>query len=105
MVEQIVKCIREGNYLYTRHARDEMETEELGEISEDEVVQAILAGRVIEDYPQDKPYPSCLIYGRTSRTRPLHMVCAYAEDVGKVVIITVYQPSPDQWIDLERRRK
>jgi len=35
-------------------ARDEMETEELGETSEDEVVQTILPGKVIEDYPQDK---------------------------------------------------
>jgi len=104
ILEQIVKCIQAGNYFYTWHARDEMETEELGEIRDQEVVEAILSGKIIEDYPEDKPYPSCLIYGRTSEGRPLHAVCAYAADVVQVIIITAYEPSPDQWIDFERRR-
>jgi len=104
MLEQIVKCIREEDYLYTRHARHEMETEELGEIKDEEVCEAVLSGKIIEDYPQDKPYPSCLIYGRTSVGRPLHVVCTYAEDGDKVIIITAYQPRLDRWIDFERRR-
>jgi len=81
-----------------------METEEHGEIRDDEVAQAILSGKIIEDYPEDTPYPSCLIYGKTSSGRPLHMVCAYASDIQKVIIITAYEPSPNQWIDFERRR-
>jgi len=105
MLENIIKCIQEGHYLYSQHARDEMETEELGEIMDEEVRQAILRGKIIEDYPGDLPYPSCLIYGKTSQGRPLHMVCAYAEDDRKVIIITAYEPSPDQWIDFERRRR
>jgi len=54
-------------------------------------------------YPDDEPYPSCLIYGKTDKTRPLHIVCAYAEEIDKVIIITVYQPHPDRWLDFERR--
>ena len=104
MLEQIVKCIQRGDYLYTWHARHEMETEELGEIKDHEVVEAILGGKIIEDYPEDVPYPSCLIYGRTFEERPLHAVCAYTDDIGKVIIITAYEPSPDRWIDFERRR-
>jgi len=104
MLEQIVKCIQEGDYFYSQHAREEMETEEHGEIRDEEVCQAILSGKIIEDYPEDAPYPSCLIYGRTSDGRPLHMVCAYADDVRKVIIITAYEPSPNRWIDFERRR-
>ncbi len=104
MLEQIVKSIRRGDYLYTRHARHEMETEALGEIKDHEVVEAILNGKIIEDYPEDTPYPSCLIYGRSSEERPLHAVCAYAADAGRVIIITAYEPSPDQWIEFERRR-
>jgi hypothetical protein len=105
MLEQILKCIREEDYFYTRHARHEMETEELGEIRDDEVVEAILSGKIIEDYPENIPYPSCLIYGRTSEGRPIHAVCAYADDIGKVIIITAYEPSPNQWTDFERRRQ
>ena len=104
MLEQISGCIRGGDYLYTRHAIHEMETEELGEIMDHEVVEAVLNGKIIEDYPEDTPYPSCLVYGRTSEERPLHAVCAYAADIEQVIIITAYEPSPGQWIDFERRR-
>ncbi len=38
-----------------------MEAEEFGVINEREVSEAVLHGRVIEDYPNDEPYPSCLI--------------------------------------------
>jgi len=79
--------------------------EELGEIKDNEVFEAVLSGKIIEGYAEDKPYPSCLIYGETSNKRPLHIVCAYAEDANKVIIATVYQPRSDQWIDFERRRK
>jgi len=51
-----------------------METEEFGEIKEREVYEAILEGKIIQSYQEDEPYPSCLIFGRTSRKRPLHPV-------------------------------
>lgn len=41
-----------------------MEDEEFGEITQDEVYEAIVKGKVIETYPEDEPYPSYLIYGR-----------------------------------------
>jgi hypothetical protein len=55
-----------------------MELEELGEIREEEVFEAIVQGKTIEDYPDDEPYPGCLIFGRSSRHRPIHAVCAYS---------------------------
>jgi hypothetical protein len=61
--------------------------------------------RSCHTYPEDEPYPSCLIYGKTSEGRPLHIVCAYAEDANCVIIITAYEPSPNRWIDFERRPK
>ena len=84
--------------------RDEMETEEFGEIKEKEVYGAVLSGKIIESYPDDAPYPSCLINGRTSKNRPLHIVCAYSKADDIVIIITVYQPTPEKWIDFERRK-
>ena len=48
MLEQIVKCIEAEKYLYSKHARDEMEAEEFGEIRDEEAVEAILNGKIIE---------------------------------------------------------
>ena len=31
-----------------------------------EIFLSVLHGEIIEDYPTDKPYPSCLVYGRTA---------------------------------------
>ncbi len=56
-----------------------MEAEESGEIRDEEVAESVLKGKIIETYPMDEPYPSCLIYGRTSDNRPLHVVCAYSD--------------------------
>jgi len=52
----------------------------------------------------DKPYPSLLIFGKTSVGRPLHTVCSYNENEEVAIVITVYQPNPDLWIDHKRRR-
>lgn len=85
MIEKIINCFKLERYLYSQHARKEMEVEELGEIKDNEVFEAVLNSKIIENYPEGKPYPSCLIYGKTSNERPLHIVCAYAEDVDKVI--------------------
>ena len=81
-----------------------MEGEEFGEIREKEVFEAVQNGKVIETYSKDEPYPSCLIYGRTSEDRPLHVLCAYTKEEETAIIITTYQPDPDRWIDFERRK-
>lgn len=104
MLQEIQNCFRLEKVLYTKHAKDEMDKEEFGEISANEVFDAALNGKIIELYPEDEPYPSCLIYGRTSENRPLHVVCAYSGESDIVIIITVYQPDPARWIDLERRQ-
>jgi hypothetical protein len=105
MLKQIQQSFRLEKVLYTKHARDEMEVEEFGEIREQEVYEAILNGRVIETYPEDEPYPSCLVFGRTAENRPLHIICAHASESDIIIIITVYQPDPEAWDDLERRKQ
>ncbi len=105
LLENIRACFGSDRVLFSRHARDEMLTEELGEIVEKEVFDAVLAGKLIEDYPADEPYPSCLIYGVTESRRPLHVVCAHAEDAQVAIVITVYEPNPERWVDFERRKR
>ena len=104
MLKEIQESVRSEKLLYTKHARDEMEVEEFGEIKEKEVVEAVIHGKIIETYPDDEPYPSCLIYGRTSENRPLHIVCAYSSESDIVIVITAYQPDSERWMDFERRR-
>jgi len=80
MLKEIQNCFRSERILFTKHARDEMEGEEFGEIREREVFETVESGKVIETYPEDESYPSCLIYGKTSEDRPLHVLCAYTKD-------------------------
>ena len=82
-----------------------MENDESGEILDSEVFEIVSTGTIIEHYPDDEPYPSCLIYGRTTKNRPLHAVCAYSEDEKLSIVITVYQPNPERWIGFSRRKK
>ena len=58
---------------------------------------------IVEDYPDDKYGPSCLILGYTHNGRPLHIQCSYPERP-LMKIITLYQPDPALWID-DRMRK
>ena len=82
-----------------------MRAEEFGPISDQEVYEAICRGEVIESYPEDIPLPSVLILGRTGMNRPLHIVSAYGREDDKAVIVTVYQPDPDQWEGYRRRKR
>jgi hypothetical protein len=68
-----------------------------------ELREAIANGEIIEDYPDDKYGPSCLIVGFTLAARALHVQCSYPSRP-LVKIITLYQPNPELWIDFKVRR-
>ena len=91
--------------VFTEHARREMESEAYGVIRVDDVVQCLRTGKIIEEYPDDRPYPSCLILGRTVAGRPIHVVCAPVQSERRLIIITTYQPDPDRWDPELRRRR
>jgi hypothetical protein len=67
-----------------------------------DVENAIRAGIVVEDYPDDPRGHSCLILGRGDDDRPIHIVCAPRADY--LAIITAYLPDPDQWSEGFTRR-
>jgi hypothetical protein len=74
-------------------------------ISETEVLEALTSGKVIEDYPTDQPYPSCLKLAFV-KSRPLHVVVATNTDDHSLIVITVYEPDPKSWeAGFERRKK
>ena len=98
MLESVKAAVQRGDHRYTVHAQGRMAQRR---ITDQEVRQVILEpqAEVIEEYPTDKYSPSCLIYGRTARGRVLHVQANHSG-----VIITVYDPDPEEWVDLKRRR-
>ena len=90
--------VREEDYHWRQHA---IERSIERDIAEADVAEVILSGSIIEEYPGDKYGPSCLIYGRTKRSRPIHVQCSLPPEVW---IITVYEPDPNQWVDFSKRK-
>lgn len=99
----IARCLAHCHF--TDHARREMESEPLGRIRVDEILQALETGEIIEEYPDDQPYPSGLILGYTTTGRAIHIVCAPVTAEERLIIITTYQPDPDRWEPDLRGRK
>jgi len=64
-IEDIIDAIRNNRVRITDHADVEAEADGL---SFDEIFLSVFQGEIIEDYPDDKPYPACLVYviGRAS---------------------------------------
>ncbi|HEV2851674.1 MAG TPA: DUF4258 domain-containing protein [Thermoanaerobaculia bacterium] len=100
-IQAIVEAIRENRIRITDHADEEAHADRL---SYEEVFFSVLQGEIIETYPTDKPYPSCLIYGDTFGGDPVHSVWAYNQENRWAVLITVYRPDPKRWDDWRRRR-
>lgn len=100
MIAEIREKITQGQFEFSQHAVDQSI---IRRISVQELREAITSGEVIEDYPEDRRGPSCLIFGFTLANRPLHIQCNYPSRP-LVKIITLYEPDPDLWIDFKLRR-
>jgi|SRR5277367_3100758 len=101
LIDEIRAKFARDEFEFSRHAVDQ--TIERA-ISVAEARESIADGVVIEDYPDDKYGPSCLIYGPTRRGRPLHIQCSYPSR-SVVKIITLYEPDPNQWVDIRTRKQ
>lgn len=88
-----------GEVRVTRHAQQEMAEED---VTLDQVLQAIAAGQVLENYPDHQRGACCLLGGRTRTGRDLHVVCTTARPV--LILITVYEPKPPKWVTPTQRR-
>ena len=91
-IEDIRDAVRNGRIVFTRHANIEAQADQL---SDSELSNSVLTGEIIEAYLDDRPYPSCLIYGVTPEGNPVHSVWGYDTDLRQVTLITVYRPDPN----------
>ncbi|MCM1335667.1 MAG: DUF4258 domain-containing protein [Eubacterium sp.] len=65
---------------------------------------ALLNGEIIEQYPSDYPYPSCLVLGFSDGAKPIHVCLGLGDD--KLWVITAYYPDINVWeSDFKTRRK
>lgn len=64
-------------------------------IKVDDIEKAIMTGEIIKQYPDDKPFPSCLILGISTKNKYLHVVVG--SDGNYLSIITAYYPDPKLW--------
>ena len=101
-IGDIREAIQARQVRITDHADEEALADRL---PLDAIYFSVLNGEIIEDYPDDQPYPSCLIYGRIPDGDPVHSVWGYNKKNRAAVLITVYRPDPQRWIHWRTRRE
>jgi hypothetical protein len=100
VIQEIRAKVARNQFEFSQHAVDQSI---LRRISVGELREAVASAEIIEDYPDDKFGPSCLIFGLTLGKRPLHIQCSYPSRP-LIKIITLYEPDPDLWIDFKVRK-
>jgi hypothetical protein len=92
VIDAIRERVRRGDFEFSEHAVDQS------------IVRHIsVDGEIIEAYPDDKYGPSCLIFGKTTVGRAIHVQCS---DTSRpiVKILTVYEPDQALWLEFKVRR-
>lgn len=100
-INDIKELLEKDRIQWSRHILTRMQQRE---IKVKDIIECILNGEIIEYYPEDYPFPSCLILGYTDSGKGIHIVCSLGQD--NVWMITVYYPNKNEWLeDLKTRRR
>ena len=91
-IENLRKYCVEDKIFATEHAAERFRQRG---ISIRDVRNAINLGEIIEQYPDDYPYPSCLILGKNLRGENIHAVLS--DETTSSKIITAYFPDTEKW--------
>ncbi|MCD7864427.1 MAG: DUF4258 domain-containing protein [Clostridiales bacterium] len=78
----------------TRHAKERLEERK---IKITDIINGIQTGKIIKQYKDDKPLPSCLLLGYAIDNRHIHIVAS--KDDEYIYLITAYYPDPAKWKD------
>ena len=90
---------RKGQYYFSRHGDQERQNDNLSIV---EVEEALLTGRILEEYKDTGRGDSCLTVGFTKQGKPIHIICAEMDDL--LVIVTVYIPTPPKFTNPFERK-
>lgn len=102
-ISLIRKLAKHDRVAFKRHAVIRMQQRA---IRADDVREILLIPEIIEEYPNDHPLPSALLFGITPARRVIHAVVAIdPTDDGMLWVITVYEPDQINWCsDYKTRR-
>ncbi len=100
LIEDLQRLNTAEHYAVTEHAR--IRLFERG-IMLDDVISCVASGEIIEQYENDKPFPSCLVLGKEIKGRYIHIVVSHDDDF--IYLITAYYPDKQQWSDDFRTRR
>ena len=90
----------EGKILWSTHALKRLQ--ERG-ITVDDVKSCIMSGEIIEEYPNDFPHPSALIFGYDLNEKIIHVVCGTDEKF--LFLVTAYVPTTEKFMEDRRTRR
>jgi hypothetical protein len=99
--EGLIEAVQNGMIEWEIHSLERMMKRG---ISTEIVKKVLLDGEIIEDYPEDKPFPTALFLGWFQK-EPFHVVAAFDSLSGYCFVITVYRPDLDHFqSDYKTRR-
>ena len=99
-IETIKEFVGTGKIRWTNHCVVRLFQRN---ISQEDIENALLNGEIIEEYENDYPYPSCLVYEVNLNNKVLHVVCGANET--ELWVITAYYPDNIKWEDDLKTRK
>jgi len=98
-LDDLRKIFKAEQHYYTVHAQEQMALRHLRNLEVRDVILGKSA-EIIEQYPEDKYSPSCLVYGVTFAKRILHV-----QVNSQGVVITVYEPDAKRWLEDKKTRR
>jgi hypothetical protein len=93
-IEIIHKIAKKDKIAFKKHTVLRMHQRQ---ISSAEVANILCMCELVEEYPNDFPLPSSLVMGYTEKRRPIHAVVAFNEEEDIIWVITVYEPTLEEW--------
>ena len=91
-INNIQNMVKLGKIRWTNHAIVRLFQRN---ISQECIEDILLSGEIIEEYQNDYPYPSCLVYGICPNNKVIHVVCGLRNE--ELLIITAYYPDNIKW--------
>ena len=99
-IDTIKNLVKNGKLRWTNHLVIRLLQRN---ITQSDIELALLNGEIIEQYANDYPFPSCLVYGINTKNEIIHIVCG--SNGAELWLITAYFPDDTEWEDDKRTRK
>jgi hypothetical protein len=98
----IQDCVSKRRIFWTYHVNMRLKKRA---ISREEILEAVGNYEIIENYPDERYFPSCLVFAKNGE-KVFHVVFALDYGDQNVRVVTAYRPDSERWEpDLKTRRK